>query len=123
MVTSLSECGGYPWRFRPLSVDGTPMSTAQDMDDPLLPVDIEDILDGLHAQAVFQGARDRIPDEFGLRREALFLGRRHKQLRLLFRKFEAYCLHTDCNTVVLLSSTDGPCESEDDILRSLRLEP
>ena len=79
---------------------------------PDLSARLEDILDGLHAQAVFQGACDRIPDEFGLRREALFLGRRRKQLRLLFRKFEAYCLHTDCNTRVLLSSIDGHCECE-----------
>src|SRR2546421_1572129 len=42
MVTSLSESNGYPWRFSPLPVDGTPMSNAQDMDDPLLPVDIDD---------------------------------------------------------------------------------
>src|SRR5204863_3135942 len=68
-------------------------------------------------------ARDRIPDEFGLRSEALFLGRRRKQLRLLFRKFEAYCLHTNCNTVVFLSSIDGHCESEERYLLSHRLEP
>src|SRR5439155_22061239 len=41
MVTSLSECDGYPWRFRLLPVDGTPMSNAQDMDDPRLPADID----------------------------------------------------------------------------------
>src|SRR5205809_7398080 len=44
MVTSLSECVGYPWRFRSLPVDGTSMSNAQDIDDPLLPVDIDDPL-------------------------------------------------------------------------------
>src|SRR5207302_277113 len=77
---------------------------------PDLSARLEDILDGLHAQAVFQGASDRIPDEFGLRREALFLGCRREQLRLFFREFEADCLHTNCNTLVLLNSTDGLCE-------------
>jgi len=42
MVTSLSERDGYPWHFRPLPVDGIPMSNAQDMDDPRLPADIDD---------------------------------------------------------------------------------
>src|SRR5207247_2094317 len=42
MVTSLSECDGYPWHFRPLPVDGIPMSNAQFMDDPRLPADIDD---------------------------------------------------------------------------------
>src|SRR5712692_8974681 len=54
---------------------------------------LEDILDRLHAHAVFQGAGDRIPNEFGLRWEALFLGCGRKKLRLLSREFEAERLH------------------------------
>jgi len=53
----------------------------------------EDVLDRLHAQTVFKRACDRVPNEFGLRREAPVLGRFCKQLCLLLREFEANRLH------------------------------
>jgi hypothetical protein len=42
-VSVWTECDGHPTsRFIPSPVNGTPMSNAQDVDDPLLPVDIND---------------------------------------------------------------------------------
>src|SRR2546425_4883968 len=49
----------------------------------------EDVGNRLHAQAVLQGAGDRVPDEFRLRWESLLLRRFCDQLRLLFRQLEA----------------------------------
>src|SRR2546422_9961837 len=61
---------------------------------PDLAARFEDILDGLHGQAVFQCPRDRVPNELRLRGESLLLGGLREQLRLLFRELEADGLHS-----------------------------